>query len=102
VSAPPFRLLYTREAEKILNDLRATKQHTTKLKKIKKALRLLQHAGPRHPGLHSHGYTSVPGPGGEQLWESYVENRTPSAWRIWWIYGPGDGQLTIVTIGPHP
>lgn len=102
MSAPPFRLLYTREAEKVLNDLRATKQHTTKPKKIQKSLRLLQHAGPRHPGLHSHGYTSVPGPGGEQLWESYVENRTPSAWRIWWIYGPGDGQLTIVTIGPHP
>lgn len=102
MSAPPFRLLYTREAEKVLNDLRATKQHTTKLKKIQKSLRLLQHAGPRHPGLHSHGYTSVPGPGGEQLWESYVENKTPSAWRIWWIYGPGDGQLTIVTIGPHP
>ncbi len=36
------------------------------------------------------------------LWESYVENKTPSAWRVWWIYGPADGQITIVTIGPHP
>ncbi len=102
MSAPPFQLLYTREAEKVLNDLRTKKQYATKLRKIQKALRLLQDAGPRHPGLHSHDYKSVPGPGGEPLWESYVENKTPSAWRIWWIYGPADGQLTIVTIGPHP
>jgi hypothetical protein len=52
--------------------------------------------------LHPHDYQSIPGPGGVPLWESYVENKTPSAWRIWWIYGPDDGQITIVTIGPRP
>ena len=102
MSAPPFQLLYTREAERVLDDLRAKKQYEAKLKKVRKALRLLQDAGPRHPGLHSHDYQSVPGPGGATLWESYVENKTPSAWRIWWIYGPDDAQITIVTIGPHP
>lgn len=102
MSAPPFVLLYTREAEKVLEDLRFKQQYAPKLKKVRKALCLLEQAGPRHPGLHSHDYQSVPGPGGVTLWESYVENRTPSAWRIWWIHGPGDGQLTIVTIGPHP
>lgn len=102
MSAPPFHLLFTREAERVLDDLRAKKQYETKLKKVRKALRLLQDAGPRHPGLHSHDYQSVPGPGGVALWESYVENKTPSAWRIWWIYGPDDAQLTIVAIGPHP
>jgi hypothetical protein len=102
VSAPPFKLLYTREAERVLDDLRAKKQYEAKLKKVRKALRLLEQAGPRHPGLHSHDYQSVPGPGGVTLWESYAENRTPSARRIWWIYGPGDGEITVVTIGPHP
>lgn len=102
MSAPPFHLLFTREAERVLDDLRAKKQYETKLKKVRKALRLLQDAGPRHPGLHSHDYQSVPGPSGVALWESYVENKTPSAWRIWWIYGPDDAQLTIVAIGPHP
>jgi len=102
VSAPPFALHYTREAEKVVEDLRAKQQYATKLKKVRKALRLLEQAGPRHPGLRSHDYQSVPGPGGVTLWESYVENGTPSAWRIWWIYGPDDGQITIVTIGPHP
>jgi len=102
VSAPPFALLYTREAEKVLEDLRTRNQYAAKLTKVRKAMRLLQDAGPRHPGLHSHDYKSVPGPHGETLWESYVENRTPSAWRIWWIYGPVDGEITIITIGPHP
>ncbi|MGO1054900.1 hypothetical protein [Crossiella sp. CA198] len=102
MTAPPFQLLYTAEAEQVLDDLLAKKQYEAKLKKVRKALRLLAQAGPRHPGLHSHDYKSVPGPGGATLWESYVENRTPSAWRIWWIYGPDDGQITIVTIGPHP
>lgn len=102
MSVPPFQLLYTREAEKVIDDLAAGKQYATKLKKVRKALRLLQQAGPCHRGLHSHDYQSVPGPGGEPLWESYVENKTPSAWRIWWIYGPGDGEITVITIGPHP
>lgn len=102
MSAPPFVLLYTPEAEKILEGMRVKQQYAPKLRKIRKALRLLEQAGPRHPGLHSHDYQSVPGPGGVTLWESYVENKTPSAWRIWWIDGPSDGQLTVVTIGPHP
>ncbi|CAM3184187.1 hypothetical protein SAXI111661_21785 [Saccharomonospora xinjiangensis] len=102
MSAPPFELLFTAEAEKVIVDLQSQQQFASKFKKVRKALRLLEQAGPRHPGLHSHDYKSVPGPHGATLWESYVENRTPSAWRIWWVYGPGDGQLTIVTIGPHP
>lgn len=102
MTPPPYRLLYTGEAEKVITELRSRAQYAAKLKKVRKALRLLQDAGPRHPGLHSHDYQSIPGPNGETLWESYVENRTPSAWRIWWVYGPGSGEITIVTIGPHP
>ncbi|MBO0839791.1 MAG: hypothetical protein J2O49_03090 [Sciscionella sp.] len=102
MTAPPFSLIYTREAERVLDDLRRRKQYTSELGKVRKALRLLEQAGPNHAGLHSHAYHSIPGPGGAKLWESYVENRTPSAWRIWWIYGPNADEITIVTIGPHP
>jgi hypothetical protein len=102
VSAPPFLLLYTREAEKVLEGLKAQPQYRAELKKVRKALRLLEQAGPRRPGLHSHDYQSVPGPGGVTLGESYIENKTPSAWRVWWIYGPENEQITIVTVGPHP
>jgi hypothetical protein len=101
VSAPPYVLLYTDEVAKVIDDLQSP-QYVTKLKKVRKALRLLREQGPRHPGLHSHDYQSIRGPGGATVWESYVENRTPSAWRIWWIYGPEQDQITIVMIGPHP
>jgi len=31
-----------------------------------------------------------------------VENRTPSAFRVFWYYGPGKDTLTILAITPHP
>jgi hypothetical protein len=101
VSAPPFDLRYTAEAVQVLSDLES-KQYQQERKRVLRTLKQLEVRGPRHPGLNSHPYQSVRGPGGAQLWESYVENRTPGAWRVWWIYGPEAGELTIVTIGPHP
>lgn len=100
MSAPPYILKYTPEAEKVIEDLQRP-QYAAKLKKVRKTLRLLQNVGPSHPGLNSHRYQSVPGPGGAALWESYVENKTPFSWRIWWVYGQPD-EIVIVTIGPHP
>lgn len=102
MSAPPFALLYTPEAQAIIKDLAGRSQYAAKYRKIRKALRLLKEIGPSHPGLYSHPYQSIPGPGGVSLWEAYVENRTPSAWRIWWIYGSTADTITIVTLGPHP
>ncbi len=101
MTAPPFRLLYTDEAQNILDDL-TMPRHAVKYKKVIKALRPLRDNGPAQPGLESHRYHSIKSPGGEDVWESYVENRTPTAWRMWWIYGPEPDTITIVTIGPHP
>jgi len=101
VSAPPFALVYTDEALHVLDDL-AKPAYAAKLKKAKKTLLLLRDVGPGHPGLNSHKYQSLTGPNGEDVWESYIENRTPGAWRIWWLYGPNPDTLTILTLGPHP
>ena len=101
MNAPPYELVYTDEGSKVVEDMQSP-QYADKLKKVRKTLRLLQDQGPQYPGLHSHAYQSIRGPGGATVWESYVENRTPSAWRIWWTYGPAQNQITIVTIGPHP
>ena len=38
----------------------------------------------------------------EDIWDSYVENHIPGAWRVFWHYGPGADSITIVTIGPRP
>lgn len=101
MSAPPFLLLFTAEATSLLEDL-ARPRNEVKNKKVLKTIRLLRDIGPGHPGFNSHKYHSRTGPSGEDLWESYVENRTPGAWRIWWIYGPDEDTITIVTLGPHP
>ena len=94
-----MELRFTGEAAKVLMDVAHSPNYSVKLKKLRKTLGLLEQ-NPRH--LNSHKYQSVKSVDGSDLWESYVENHTPGAWRIFWIYGPGAGHITIVTIGPHP
>ena len=79
----------------------ATKDEIKLYKKIGKALVLLA-KDPRYPGLNSHEISSLSVRYGQKVWESYLENRTPAAGRIFWTYGPGQGDITIVAIEPHP
>ena len=102
MSAPPFTLVYTKDAEDVLVELAKRPQDAAKLKQVKKALRFLRDQGPRHSSLNSHQYKSLTGPNGEPVWESYVQNHAPSAWRIWWTYGPAADMITVTFIGPHP
>lgn len=94
-------LRFTPEAAQVLADLDAKAQHVRKLRKVRKALAHLE-SDPRHPGLRSHKYVSMRGIAGQDVWDSYVENQTPAAWRIFWHYGPGEDEITVLTIGPHP
>lgn len=93
-------LLFTKIAKQQLADLDHPSSQA-RLKKVRKTLGLLER-DPRYPGLNSHKYDSISGANGEEIWESYVENRTPSAWRVFWHYGPKGGQITIVSIASHP
>jgi len=95
-----FRLRFTEEAASQLNDL-SKGGDEGRLKKVRRALARIE-ADPRYPGLGSHKYKSVQGPDGQDVWDSYVENNTPSAWRIFWHYGPGADVITILAITPHP
>lgn len=72
-----------------------------KLLKVRKTLGLMQ-TNIRSPGLQTHEYHGLTGPNGEKVWEAYVENNTPSAYRVFWHYGPGQGIITILAITPHP
>lgn len=94
---PRYRLRFTPEGAAVIADLESKAQYATKLKRVRKALGQLQR-DPRYPSLNSHKYTSLHGVSGEDVWDSYVENNTPSAWRILWHYGPDDDALTILTI----
>ena len=70
-------------------------------KKLGKTLFLLSE-NPRHPGLESHEITSLSRRYGRKVWQSYLENKTPAAGRIFWVYGPSQGDITVIGLEPHP
>jgi hypothetical protein len=70
-------------------------------KKLAKALKLLS-KNPRHPGLQSHEIELLTSKYGFKIFQSYLENNTPSAGRIFWSYGPKKAEITILGIEPHP
>lgn len=94
-----FDLLITPVAQAALEDLANT--DWDKHRKVLKTLGLMQ-TSLRHPGLHTHEYMSLRGPGGAKVFEAYVENKTPAAYRVFWRYGPGQGVITILAVTPHP
>ena len=56
----------------------------------------------RNPSLQTHKYNAIQGQNGEEVFESYVENRTPAAFRIFWHYGPNQQEISVIAITPHP
>lgn len=72
-------------------------------KQIVKCVLLLQE-NPRHPGLNTHPYDSIENPydAETKVFEAYVQNRTPGAYRVFWCYGPQKSEITIIAITPHP
>jgi len=74
---------------------------TRLLKKLRKAVLWLAE-NPAHPGLQSHEIDMLSKRYGEKVWQSYLENRTPAAGRLFWIYGPERGVITVIGLEPHP
>lgn len=114
-----FELEWTEEAEgkylslekqviKIKNKREEQQKSTSSkqeglFKQIKKTLLYLQE-NPRHPGLQTHPYSSLEHPwdSSQKVFEAYVQNNTPAAYRVFWCYGPEKGQITIISITAHP
>jgi len=72
-------------------------------KQVHKTIQLLRE-NPRHPGLQTHRYLSLTHPYDPRgkVFEAYAQNKTPGAYRVFWCYGPGAKQITIIAITPHP
>lgn len=73
----------------------------TLYKRLAKAVLLLE-ANPRYPGLQSHEIEVLSRRYGRKVWQSYLQNNTPAAGRIFWVYGQGQGDITIIGVEPHP
>ena len=96
-----YRLLFTWQARSDLGRLEQDQSLAKRLKAVRKALGYLE-TNPRHPSLATHEYTSLSTTAGRKIFEAYAENNTPAAYRIFWHYGPGRDQITIVAITTHP
>lgn len=114
-----FNLQWTQEALAHYNALRqraaaslASRQKNKKskasldeglFKQVHKCVMLLA-ANPRHPGLQTHHYHGLDHPfeAAGKVFEAYVQNRTPGAYRVFWCYGPGPKEITIIAITAHP
>jgi hypothetical protein len=94
-----FRLLFSLEAKLALDNLQQV--DTKKYQKVLKTLALME-TNLRHPSLNTHKYESLAGANGEEVFEAYVENKTPAAFRAFWHYGSIKEVITIVAITPHP
>lgn len=79
----------------------ASKDEIKLYKKLGKAARNLS-KDPRYPGLQTHEISSLTARYGMKVWQSYLENNTPKAGRMFWVYGPDRGHITIIGLEPHP
>lgn len=70
-------------------------------KLLGKAIQLLA-SNPKHPGLNSHEIDALSKRYGVKVFQSYLQNKTPSAGRIFWVYGPDQKEITIIGLEPHP
>ncbi len=72
-------------------------------KQLYKCIELLS-TNPRHPGLATHVFHALTHPRDpkQKVFEAYVQNKTPGAYRVFWCYGPKRNQITIMDITPHP
>jgi len=70
----------------------------------KKFAKAIQNLGndPAHPGLQSHEIDALTARYGLKVFESYLENNTPGAARIFWVYGPRRHFITVIGLEPHP
>lgn len=96
-----FKLKYTPTANDQLSHRETSPDKITEFKAVRKALGLME-TNLRHKSLHTHKYSSLTGPNGEEVFEAYAENKTPEAYRIFWYYGPSRGFITILAVTPHP
>ena len=91
----------TPTARRQLEELERDKSLEKRLKAVRKTLGLME-TNLRHPSLNTHEYKSLKGARGEKVFEAYAESRTPAAYRVFWHYGPGKNEITVLAITPHP
>ena len=96
------------EMEELWNKLQSSfrngtinKQDKILYQKWGKAIKKLS-ADPKYPSLNTHDIEPLTKRYGIKVWQSYIENNTSGAMRMFWIYGPNQNEITIIGLEPHP
>jgi len=98
---PEFHVDLAETAREQVTQLAGDPSKKAAAKAVIKSLGLMR-TNIKHPSLNTHKYDEMTGPNGETVFESYAQNNTPGAYRIFWFYGPGKNKITILAITPHP
>jgi hypothetical protein len=102
-------LRFTLEADKQLIIIENDPSLKGVQKQIRKTLRYLE-TNLRARSLQTHEYQSLTRRYGIKVFEAYVQQKTPAAYRVFWHYGPDETSrdekripiITIVAITRHP
>ena len=102
-------LRFTLEADKQLTIIENTPSFKSVQRQVRKTLRYLE-TNLRAKSLQTHEYQSLSRRYGIKVFEAYVQQKTPGAYRVFWHYGPDeigkDGKripiITIIAITSHP
>jgi len=104
-----FKLRFTLAADAQLKILETTPASKGVLKQVRKTLGYLE-TDLRAKSLQTHEYKSLTRRYGQKIFEAYVQQNTPGAYRVFWHYGPDEisengkriSVITVVAITPHP
>lgn len=66
-----------------------------------KAMKMLS-KNPFYPSLKTHEIEPLSKRYGMKVFQSYLENKTSGARRMYWVYGPEQTDITVVGLEPHP
>lgn len=93
-----MELVFTPRADKDLKELEQDAANKPILRGIYRTFAFMA-LDLRHPSLNTHEYANLYGRDGQKVFEAYVHK---AAYRVFWHYGPEQGQITIIAIVQHP
>lgn len=95
-----FHLIFSEAAKLKFLELEQDKSKKGLLKQLRRVLGFME-TNLKHPSLNTHKFSGMSCKLGD-VFETYAQNNTPGAYRIFWAYGPGKRELYILDITPHP
>ena len=95
-----FKLVFTEKANKQYFDIIDNPAKRGLAKQVDKTLEFLK-TNPRHPSLHTHKNEKLSSLHQQPVFQAYVHNYTPGAYRIFFTYS-AKNEITITSIEVHP